>query len=307
MNKVVVVGANGFIGSHLCLHLATQGYQVIALVQKGFPYDILQNKDNITCLDFSFDDLHLLNGNPNLESATMLYHLAWAGVSTTFKNKAITQAQNVLYGIKVLEFADTNGIRRVIVPGSASEYACGKGIIDGHNIPAPSDLYSAAKVATRYVCQTYARQHNIQFLWATITSIYGPGRKDNNLITYAIKTLLQGEKPSFTGLEQQWDYLYIDDLMSALQAIGEKGIDGKIYPVGSGEHKQMAEYVKILRDKIDPSLPLGIGDLPYKNKTIDNQVLDISALKADTGFAPRYTFEQGIELTINYFKLLRTK
>ena len=307
MNKVVVVGANGFIGSHLCLHLAAQGYQVIALVQKGFPYDFLQNKDNITCLDFSFDDLNLLNGNPNLEGATMLYHLAWAGVSTTFKNEAITQAQNILFGIKVLEFAATNGIRRVIVPGSASEYACGKGIIDGHNIPAPSDLYSAAKVATRYVCQTYARQHNIQFLWATITSIYGPGRNDNNLITYAIKTLLQGEKPSFTGLEQQWDYLYIDDLMSALQAIGEKGIDGKIYPVGSGEHKQMAEYVKILRDKINPSLPLGIGDLPYKNKTIDNQVLDISALKADTGFAPRYTFEQGIELTINYFKHLRTK
>ena len=95
--------------------------------------------------------------------------------------------------------------------------------------------------------------------------------------------------------------------MSALQAIGEKGIDGKIYPVGSGEHKKMAEYVKILRDKIDPSLPLGIGDLPYKNKTIDNQVLDISALKADTGFTPRYTFEQGIDLTINYFKHLRTK
>lgn len=307
MNKVVVVGANGFIGSHLSLHLAAQGYQVIALVQKGFPYDFLQKKDNITCLDFSFDDLHLLNGNTNLEGATILYHLAWAGVSTTFKNEAITQAQNVLYGIKVLEFADTNGIRRVIVPGSASEYACGKGIIDGHNIPAPSDLYSAAKVATRFVCQTYARQHNIQFLWATITSIYGPGRNDNNLITYAIKTLLQGEKPSFTGLEQQWDYLYIDDLMSALQAIGEKGIDGKIYPVGSGEHKQMAEYVKILRDKIDPSLPLGIGDLPYKNKTIDNQVLDISALKADTGFTPRYTFEQGIDLTINYFKHLRTK
>ena len=147
MNKVVVVGANGFIGSHLSLHLAAQGYQVLTLVQKGFPYDFLQNKDNITCLDFSFDDIHLLNGNPNLEGATMLYHLAWAGVSTTFKNEAITQAQNILYGIKVLEFADTNEIRRVIVPGSASEYACGKGIIDGHNIPAPSDLYSASKIA----------------------------------------------------------------------------------------------------------------------------------------------------------------
>ena len=90
--------------------------------------------------------------------------------------------------------------------------------------------------------------------------------------------------------------------MYALQALGEKGKSGKLYPIGSGEHQQMVEYVKIIRDKIDPTLPLGIGDKPYKNKTIDNQIMDISELIADTGFAPRYTFEQGIEETINYFK-----
>lgn len=302
--KTIITGANGFIGSHLALHLATQGYHVVALVAKGFPYDFLQNKDNITCIEFTFDDLSSLNGNSEILGASMIYHMAWAGVSTTFKNEALTQAQNILYGIRLLEFADQNNIRRVIVPGSASEYACGQGVINGHNIPAPSDLYSASKVATRYVCQTYAHQHNIDFIWTAITSIYGPGRNDNNLISYAIKTLLKGEKPSFTGLEQQWDYLYIDDLMSALQAIGEKGKDGKIYPIGSGEHQQMCEYVKVLRDKIDPSLPLGIGDMPYKNKTIDNQILDISELKADTGFCPKYTFVQGIDLTINYFKNL---
>lgn len=302
--KTIITGANGFIGSYLALHLATQGYHVVALVAKGFPYDFLQNKDNITCIEFTFDDLSSLNGNSEILGASMIYHMAWAGVSTTFKNEALTQAQNILYGIRLLEFADQNNIRRVIVPGSASEYACGQGVINGHNIPAPSDLYSASKVATRYVCQTYAHQHNIDFIWTAITSIYGPGRNDNNLISYAIKTLLKGEKPSFTGLEQQWDYLYIDDLMSALQAIGEKGKDGKIYPIGSGEHQQMCEYVKVLRDKIDPSLPLGIGDMPYKNKTIDNQILDISELKADTGFCPKYTFVQGIDLTINYFKNL---
>ncbi len=305
MNKVLVFGANGFIGSHLCLHLAKQGYNVIALVAKGFPYDFLLNKEDVTCVEFSFEDLDTLNGNPIIKDAKMIYQLAWAGVSTTYKNEAMIQAQNILYGLKVMEFANENNARRIIVPGSASEYACGDKIINGHDeTPAPSDLYSASKIATRIVCQTYARQHNIDFIWAAITSIYGPGRNDNNLITYAIKTLLKGEKPSFTGLEQQWDYLYIDDLMSALQAVGEKGIDGKIYPIGSGEHRQMLEYVKILRDKIDPTLPLGIGDLPYKNKIIDNQILDISELKTDTGFSPKYTFEEGIDLTIKYFKKL---
>lgn len=302
--KVIIIGANGFIGSHLALHLAANQYQVIALVAKGFPYDFLLNKEGITCIEFSFDNLNELNGHEAFSGAQMIYHMAWAGVSTTFKNEALTQAQNILYGIKVLEFAYENGIHRVIVPGSASEYACGQAVIDGHNQPAPSDLYSASKVATRFVCQTYAKQHAIEFIWTAITSIYGPGRNDNNLISYAIKSLLNGEKPSFTGLEQQWDYLYIDDLMSALQAIGEKGKDGKIYPIGSGEHRQMCEYVKILRDKINPELPLGIGDLPYKNKIIDNQILDISELTSDTGFMPEYSFEQGIDLTIDYFRTI---
>lgn len=302
MNKVVITGANGFIGSHLAMHLAAQGYLVVALVAKGFPYDFLLDKDGITCLEFTFDELPELNHHPALKDAKLIYHLAWAGVSTTYKNDALTQAQNIQFGIKVLDFAHANDIPRIIVPGSASEYACGQGVIDGRNAPAPSDLYSASKVATRMVCQTYARQLGIEFIWTAITSIYGPGRNDNNLISYAIKTLLQGQKPSFTGLEQQWDYLYIDDLMAALQAIGERGKDGKIYPIGSGEHQQMCKYVEILRDKIDPTLPLGIGDMPYKNATIDNQILDISELTADTGFTPQYTFDQGIELTIDYFK-----
>lgn len=302
MNKVVITGANGFIGSHLAMHLASQGYQVIALVAKGFPYEFLMGKEGITCIEFTFEELSMLNQQPSLEGAGLIYHMAWAGVSTTYKNDALTQAQNIQYGLKVLEFAKENNIPKVVVPGSASEYACGQGVIDGHNMPAPSDLYSASKVATRMVCQTYARQLGIAFIWTAITSIYGPGRNDNNLISYAIKTLLQGQKPSFTGLEQQWDYLYIDDLMDALQAIGEHGKDGKIYPIGSGEHQQMRKYVEILRDKIDPSLPLGIGDMPYKNATIDNQILDITELREDTGFSPRYSFEQGIALTIDYFK-----
>ena len=114
--------------------------------------------------------------------------------------------------------------------------------------------------------------------------------------------MLKGEKPSFTGLEQQWDYLYIDDLIDALVAVGEKGIGGKTYPIGSGENKQIVEYVKIIRDMIDPTLPLGIGDIPYKNKTIDNQILDISELNEDTGFTARYSFESGIRLRIDYYK-----
>jgi len=299
MQKVVIIGADGFLGSQMALRLGKLGKDVLALIFEGTKCKTLMGKQNILVQEFSFENIFDIH----IEGYDTIFHMAWAGVSSTYKNDAQTQAKNILYGLKVLEWAKQNEIKKIIVPGSASEVSCGQGVITGNEMPAPSDMYSACKVATRYVCQTYARQHNLELVWTLITSIYGPGRYDNNLITYSIQTLLKGEKPSFTGLEQQWDYLYIKDLIEALIALGEKGKAGKIYPIGSGKHQQISRYVYLLRDKIDPSLPLGIGDYPYKNPDkIDNQVLDISSIKEDTGFEPQYDFETGIEETIRYYK-----
>lgn len=299
MQNVIVIGANGFLGSHLALRLATEGKQVLALIFEGTGYGLLTEQEHIQCKEFTFDNLLDLS----FDGYDTIFHMAWAGVSTTYKNEAMTQAQNILYGLKVMEFAEANNIKKVVVPGSAAEVSCGQGAITGNETPAPSDLYSASKVATRFVCQTYARQHNIDLVWTLITSIYGPGRNDNNLITYAIRTLLKKEKPSFTGLEQQWDYLYIDDLISALIALGEKGVAGKVYPIGSGVHRQMQEYVDTIHNLIDPNLPIGIGELPYKNPNkIDNQVMDITMLNNDTGFTAEYDFDRGISIVIDYYK-----
>lgn len=303
MKKVLVVGANGFLGSKLSIELSKKGCQVVAFVDQRFPYDSIKNAGNITIKEFILEEIESLNKIPEIAGIDTLYHFAWTGVNAIVRNEAEVQVQNVMFGLKVMEFAEYNNIRRVIVPGSAAEVSCGDGVITGKETSAPSDMYGAAKVATRYICQAYARQHNIELIWTLITSIYGPGRNDNNLISYVIQTLLKGGKPSTTGLEQQWDYLYVDDLINALVLLGQKGVGGKVYPIGSGEHKQMREYVEIIRNLIDLSLPLGVGEIPYKNPDkIDNQVLDISALKEDTGFEVEYCFVKGISNTINYFK-----
>ena len=304
MKKVLVIGANGYLGSRLSFTLAAKGYQVVALVDRRFPCDSVTDIPNILVQEFMMEELESLEGSPIFDDVDTIYHFAWAGVNAKLRNESEIQVQNVMFGLKVMEFAERHHIKRVIVPGSAAEMSCGDGIVTGKEIPAPSDMYSAAKVATRYICQTYARRHKIELIWALITSIYGPGRNDNNLITYVIQTLLKGEKPSTTGLEQKWDYLYVDDLIRALVLLGEKGIGGKVYPVGSGEHKQMRKYVEMIRNIINPLLPLGIGEIPYKNPDkIDNQVFDVSELKKDTGFEAEFDFEKGIEKTINYYKL----
>lgn len=302
MQKVIVLGANGFIGSNLTTYLAEKGIIVIALVDARFDYSRIKDLRNVECIEFSLEDLDDYFAMRRFTGSDVIYHLAWEGVNAQYRNDPDIQARNILHGIKVFKFANSCGVKKVIIPGSAAEVACGSEPITGREVAAPTDMYSAAKVATRYVCQEYARQLGISLIWTLITSIYGPGRDDNNLLSYAIKSMLKGEKPSFTRLEQQWDYLYIDDLMEALYALGEKGIGGKVYPIGSGEHRQMREYVEIIRRLINPEAELGIGDLPYKTAKIDNQIMNITELKKDTGFSRRYTFEQGILKVIDFFK-----
>lgn len=301
MNKVLVIGANGFLGTKLTLALASNGYSVVALVDRRFPYDSIKCQTNIQTIEFVLEEIDSLEGEAFL-NIDVLYHFAWAGVNAAYRNTAEVQVQNVMFGLKVMEFAERNHIHKVIIPGSAAEVSCSSGVITGHEIPAPSDMYSASKVATRYICMNYARQHNVGLIWTLITSIYGPGRDDNNLLSYTITTLLKGDKPSTTKLEQKWDYLHIKDLVSALILLGEKGIPGKIYPIGSGEYRQMRNYVETIRDLINPSLPLGIGDLPYKTDVVDNQMMDISEIKADTGYSPKICFDQGIQEVITFFK-----
>lgn len=300
MIKCVVIGANGYIGYQLTKYLLAQHCEVVALVPSGFNYEHVKELP-VQCIEFSFDNLHQVELFA-CRNADVVYNMVWVGVNANDRNNAEVQSSNLLYNIRVVEFVANHSIKKLIVPGSASQYACSQRVIDGTGEFAPSDLYAAAKNAVYEYIKLLSAQKQIGLIWTLITSIYGHGRDDNNLISYAIKSLLKGEHPSFTGLEQQWDYLYIDDLMKALYLLGLKGHVGVVYPIGSGEHRQMREYVEIIRDSINPALPLGIGDKPYKNKVIDNQILNISVLKKDTGFMADYTFEEGIQIVIDEFK-----
>lgn len=302
MNRVIVIGANGFLGNKLTRYLSEKSLSILAFVPKGFDYSNVSSIPGIKCIEFSFGNLNALDTLDEIKGVDTIYNMAWIGVNAKDRNNEEIQLSNTQCNVEVVQFAKRNGIKRLLVPGSAAQYACSGRIIDGTGSPAPSDMYSAAKVATYYYCNTLCKLYGIELIWPLVTSIYGTGRDDNNLLSYVIKSFLKGEKPSTTKLEQRWDYLHVSDLMEALYLLGEKGIGGKIYPIGSGESKSLKEYVEIIRDLINPELPIGIGDLPYKTSRIDNQVLDINELKEDTGFIPQYTFCEGIQEVINFFK-----
>lgn len=298
MKKVVITGANGFIGSRLTGFMANNGVRVIALdiAENNLPRD-----DRISFYKTDLRDRASVAELP-VEPADALFHLAWLGVGAADRDDYGLQTLNIQCCLNVLELARRTSCGKAVFLGSASEYAAGSGVISGDNPFTPSDAYGAVKAACHILCDTCAKRRQLPLIWAVPSSVYGPGRDDGGILSYAIKTLLACEKPSFTRLEQQWDFLYIDDFLNALYLIGQKGVPGMAYAVGSGDTRRLSEYMLTLRDAIDPALPLGIGDLPYKTGVPDNAVFDISRLRQDTGFVPKISFREGIRDTIGFFK-----
>lgn len=94
----------------------------------------------------------------------------------------------------------------------------------------------------------------------------------------------------------------IRDVVDALLLIGEYGRDGAFYAVGKGDNQPLYKYIEIIHNYIDPSLPLGIGEVPYPNDNLPSSCIDLTRLIQDTGFTPKVEFKIGIKEVIDKMK-----
>lgn len=299
--KVIITGANGFLGSRLAKMFADQKHLVFCIVKDSNEDISSINHPNIKIIYCDLLNIEKLKNEQILDDADLFYNFAWAGVSTTYKNDFEIQYKNIMYSFNAIKTAKLLNCKKFIGIGSISEFAYASKAITGNEATSPSDYYSIAKIASRNFCEFFALNNSMNFNWALITSVYGPGRNDNNLITYTIKSLLNNETPSYTSLEQNWDYIYIDDVINALYLIGLNGKKYKVYTIGTGTNKKLKDYIYEIKNIINPSAKINIGALPYKTNKIDNSMVDISSLINDTGYNQKITFEEGIKKTINYF------
>jgi nucleoside-diphosphate-sugar epimerase len=112
--------------------------------------------------------------------------------------------------------------------------------------------------------------------------------------------LQKGHLPEYTKCEQRWDYLYCDDAAKALLAIGQNGVTGKTYPLGSGSKRKLSEYLELVKDIVAPDAVLQYGKKEYYPHQPMYLCADVSDLTNDTGWKPEVSFEEGIKKIINF-------
>jgi len=297
-NHIVLTGADGFIGRHFCRKLSENRYVVTALILPGSPLKkYLEPIKNVRVVETDF--AHMEDYADEIESEPEAFvHLAWSGVAAQKRNLLDVQMQNINLSLAALKLSSILKAKKFIMPGSTMEYAYADGPINGKSVPTPQNLYGAIKIAARYICQVAANEMNVPFIYTVLSGIYSEDRRDGNVIYYTIDSLLDGKKPSLTLLKQKWDYIYIDDLVTALMLVCQKGLAGKCYAIGRGDNMALKEYIEVIHNLIDPSLPLGIGEIAYKNDRLPQSCIDLSELAKDTGFEPKISFKEGIQKVI---------
>ena len=305
MKTVIITGATGTIGMALIGKCIEQGTKVIALVNPAskrldrIPDNSLVKIVKCGLDDFASADADLLGIKTGIDA---MFHLAWGGTFGDARNDKALQDQNAAYAIDAVRLAHRMGCGVFVGAGSQAEYGRVSGKLSADTPCAPENEYGRAKLKTSQETRKLCNELGMRHIWPRILSIYGPYDGEKTMVMSLIKTLLGGGRPALTAGEQMWDYLYSEDAAAALMLLAEKGVSGRIYPIGSGAARPLKEYIEIIRDEIDPQLPLGFGEIPYSPNQVMHLCADISGLKEDTGFKPSVRFEEGARRTIAFVR-----
>ena len=151
--------------------------------------------------------------------------------------------------------------------------------------------------------KTECTKLGVEHIWCYLSNTYGVGNTTNNFINMASRKMLRHERAAFTAGEQIYDFVYITDTVRALFAAAEKGKTNTAYYLGSTEERKLKEYIKIIRDTIDPSIELYLGEIPFNGTPLEREAYDTSKLTNDTGYKPQVGFESGIQKTIDWLRI----
>lgn len=302
MKHVIVTGATGMVGATMIEQMLADGIKVTGIVRPASAkMKNLTAHGNLEIIECDIDNLLSLQDVLTHDYDTF-FHFAWNGTYGASREDIRLQTQNVIDTLDAIELAHTLGCKVFVGAGSQAEFGPVEGTISDDIPKNPVTGYGIAKLDACRMGKILCEQYGIRHSWGRIVSTYGPRDNSYTMVMSSIINMLDGKRMKFTKGEQTWDYLYGGDCSRAFYLIGKYGKHGKAYTIGSGSTRQLKDYITAIRDTVDPSLEIGIGELDYYPNQVMHLCADISELKNDTGFEPQVSFEEGIQKTIDWYR-----
>lgn len=292
IEKIIVTGATGAVGSAVLRRAIAKGKDVTCIVHKcSKRLGNLPQSDKVHIVECDLRDYKSLS----LEGVYDAFiHLSWEKTFGASRDDAEVQARNIQYTLDAVQLAQRCGCSVFVGAGSQAEYGVQSVDLTPDLLVKPESGYGIAKYAAGKLSAMLCKNLGMRQCWVRILSVYGPNDGENSLISYLVREFKAGNSPQLTKCEQIWDYLYADDAAEAILAVAEKGVDGKAYPLGSGNGRRLSEYVEDIKNTINPTIAVQFGEKEYYPHQPMHLVADISELTNDTGWKPKTPFIKGL-------------
>jgi UDP-glucuronate 4-epimerase len=330
-DNVVVTGAAGFIGFHLCQRLLKDGVRVTGIDNFNPYYDVrlkearldnLLPNPNFTLARLDLTDRSGLENLFHNHSFDVVVNLAaQAGVRYSLENPHAYVDSNLVGFVNILECCRHTDIKHLVFASSSSVYGANTKMPFSvhHNVDHPVSLYAATKKANELMAHTYSHLYGLSCTGLRFFTVYGPwGRPDMALFLFT-KAILEN-KPIrvFNHGKMQRDFTYIDDIIEGVvRVMGRPAISNprwrandpdpgssyapyKIYNIGNNNPVELLEFIGAIEKALGLKaqkefLDLQPGDVPATYANVDDLI-------ADVGFKPKTPIATGIRKFVEWYR-----
>ena len=316
--SILVTGAAGFIGYHVCQQLLARGESVIGVDNLNDYYDPALKKARLALLEQHPHFAHHLwdISDPGLIQALAsipnridrIVHLAaQAGVRYSLINPHAYVEANVMGQLNILEFCRQYPVEHLVYASSSSVYGANQklpfSVLDP--VDQPISLYAATKRSAELMTHTYSHLFQIPATGLRFFTVYGPwGRPDMAAFIFTKAIINQQPIAVFNQGDMRRNFTYIDDIVSGILGCLDDALTAqpwhRLYNIGNNQSESLMDFIRTLETMIGKKAiidyqPLQAGD-------VKETIADIEATTRDFGFRPKTNIDAGLKNFVNWYR-----
>lgn len=310
--RVLVTGAGGFIGSHLCEALVENGYEVRAFVRynsRNF-WGWIENSLYKSRIEVVAGDIRDYDSVKDaVKGVDMIFHLAaLIGIPCSYISPLAYIKTNIEGTYNILQAARELNARKVIHTSTSEVYGTAQSvpITEDHPIN-PQSPYSATKASADFLALSFYRSFDLPVAVIRPFNTYGPRQSARAVIPTIITQILSGKRKIKIGsLHPTRDLTYVKDTVEGFIAVAEseKSI-GEVINIGMNFEISIGDLGKLISKLMNVEIKMEVEkerQRPEKSE-VERLWADTKKAKLLLGWSPKYTLEQGLKETIEWFKV----
>ncbi|WP_292369128.1 NAD-dependent epimerase/dehydratase family protein [Methanoregula sp. UBA64] len=307
IQKVFVTGVTGFIGRHLVRRLVSEGYVVGALVRQASPTSRSLPQDGVSYFPGDIRNYgEVRTAIAAFRPDAVIHLVTYYAVMHHADEVGVMADTNVKGTLNLLEAAkETGGVQLFVNTSSCAVYEQKKQRLKESDLIRPQNLYALTKVQAEEACGFYADTFSLPSVTLRVFPPYGPGDHERRLIPYVIGSLLKNTSPNLTSGKQEWDFVFVDDIISAYVAVlrscpfKEKH---PIFNIGTGQPASIRSVVEKIQEKIGSAVDLPWGSVAHRTNEVWYNSADIAKARSGLHWAPATGLDEGLQRTVVWFK-----